>query len=149
MQPMEFRSFLSRIYNAYGRKTPDDEVIDHLTKTVGHAIPLATADWMVERFKVANEKFPAIIERALAGCWHDWRREHRKQVAPSPQAEYRCRNPNCDRGILYLERYEAMYGMEHIAVAVCGDCGFIAGVRPEYVMTMDRARRLGYQPAKM
>ncbi len=148
LQPKEFRSFLSRIYNAYGRKTPDDEVVEHLTRTVGHVIPLVGADWIVERFKTVNDKFPAIVERAIMACWHDWRREHSEQAAPDLE-RHDCRNPNCDRGWLHLERYEPMYGENHRFVAVCGDCGFIVRARAEHVMTMRRASQLGFLPAKL
>lgn len=142
MNQTRFREFISSLHNAYGKRTPTQEVMDFLWGKAGN-LPESSLDWIEERFLSINEKFPTKLHPAILGCWYDWRRHHPDKVV-GDKREHTCRNSNCINGVLCLQRYEERYGTTTEYSANCGDCKWINDQPNIPTLTMFEAHQRGF-----
>jgi hypothetical protein len=144
MDNSQFKAFIKSIHNAYGRKSPDGEVLDFIWTRIHH-IPASSLEWIENRFMSTNDKFPGKLHLAILSCWYEWRNEHPDKTITR---RHQCKNPSCINGVLHVQRYEEMYSCQQEYTANCGDCKYIEGSKLPY-MTMVEAGRLGFSPAEL
>lgn len=133
-----FKTFIKSIHNAYGKRSPDNEILNFVWSKISF-IPDSAVGWIEDRFMTTNDKFPGKLHLAILACWYDWKNAHPDNAV---RQEHKCRNKSCVDGVLFLERFEEFYGCKQIYTANCGDCHYVQGAKS--YMTLAEAAKQGY-----